>query len=285
MGVLSALIAFVFSVTPAALPGVSAEEPAVTLVGAGDIAGCAWHADEATADLLDTIGGTVFTTGDNAYPSGTAAEFADCYRPTWGRHRDRTKPSPGNHDYRTEDAAGYFGYFRKRAGPEDRGYYAYTRGAWRIYSLNSEVLSDAQLAWLKADLEAHRTRCSLAYWHRPLFSSGEHGNSGEVKQLWRRLYRAGVEAVLNGHDHDYERFAPMRPDGTRTWRGIRQFVVGTGGAGLRGFDEIQPHSVERNATAHGVLKLRLKDGAYAWRFISVDGSYSDTGSARCHGRP
>ena len=285
------------SVTAAAQPGISAGSPAgspagapagaqaVTLVGAGDIARCESRRDEATARLLDAIGGTVFTTGDNAYPDGSASHFASCYGPSWGRHRDRTRPSPGNHDYHTAEAAGYFGYFGTRAGPNDRGWYAYRRGTWRIYSLNSEVLSDAQLAWLRADLAAHTPHCSLAYWHRPLFSSGRHGGFGDARRLWRPLYRAGVELVINGHDHDYERFAGMRPDGSRSWRGIREFVVGTGGAKLRSFGAIEPHSVERNATSHGVLKLRLKDGAYAWRFVSVGGRYSDTGSARCHGRP
>lgn len=256
----------------------------VVLVGAGDIATCG-EDDLATAALLDSIAGTVFTTGDNAYRDGTAAQFRDCYGPGWGRHRGRTRPSPGNHDYHVTDAAGYFGYFGSRAGPAGRGYYAYDRGAWRVYSLNSEVLSAAQLAWLKADLAAHPSRCSLAYWHHPRFSSGRHGNRPEIGSLWRPLYLAGVELVVNGHDHDYERFAPQRPSGLRTWKGIRQFVVGTGGAGLRDFESVQPNSLARQASAHGVLKLVLRDGSYSWRFVSVDGTYTDSGSARCHGRP
>ena len=246
---------------------------------------CGSQRDAATARLLDGIGGTVFTTGDNAYPDGTPQQFSRCYDPTWGRHRQRTRPSPGNHDYHTPEAAGYFGYFGSRAGPDDRGYYAYDRGAWRIYSLNSEVLSDAQLSWLRADLEAHPRRCSLAYWHRPLFSSGFHGNAPSMRALWRPLYAAGMELVVNGHDHDYERFAPMRPSGVRSSRGIREYVVGTGGAHLRPFERIKDHSVVRKARVHGVLRLRLRDGAYAWQFVSVDGSFTDTGAADCHGRP
>jgi hypothetical protein len=255
------------------------------LVGAGDIGRCDSTRDQATARLIEGMVGTVFTTGDNAYPSGSAQQFVDCYDPSWGRFLGRTRPSPGNHDYATAGASGYFGYFGSRAGPDGRGYYAYDLGSWRVYSLNSEQLTDAQLAWLNTDLEANPSRCSLAYWHRPRFSSGYHGNDPSVRLFWRALYAAGAEVIVNGHDHDYERFAPQRPNGERDWMGTRQFVVGTGGAGLRRFSEIKPHSLARQASAHGVLKLRLRDGAYSWRFVSVDGSWTDTGSASCHGRP
>ena len=169
-----------------------------------------------------------------------------------------------------------------RAG---RGYFAYTRGSWRIYSLNSERLGDAQLEWLRADLAAHPSRCSMAYWHRPLRSSGTHGDVLPVKQLWRPLYAAGVELVVNGHDHSYERFAPMRPGGISDASGIREFVVGTGGTALRPFKTIKPNSQARQSSIHGVLKLFLADGSYSWRFISVNGSYTDRGSTPCHGRP
>jgi hypothetical protein len=257
----------------------------VTLVGAGDIARCGSAGDEATARLLDRIGGTVFTTGDNAYPEGAPEDFADCYAPTWGRHLARTRPSPGNHEYHTPGAAGYFGYFDWRDGPGERGYYAYTRGDWRIYSLNSERIDDAQLAWLKADLARTSRACVLAYWHRPLFSSGKHGNDPDVRPFWRALYLAGAEVVVNGHDHDYERFALLRPGGSRSLKGLRQFVVGTGGAELRPFVDIQPHSVVRDASAHGVLRMVLRTSSYDWQFIAVDGSVRDSGSGRCHSRP
>jgi acid phosphatase type 7 len=256
---------------------------AIVLVGAGDIGACAWTADSSTARLLDTIPGTVFTTGDNAYPSGTTDDFRECYAPTWGRHRNRTRPSPGNHDYGTAAAAGYFDYFGSRAGAQGRGYYAYNVGSWRVYSLNSERLTDKQLTWLKADLAKHPARCSMAYWHRPRFSSGQHGNDAAMAELWTPLYRAGVELVVNGHDHNYERFALMRPDGSRYGKGIQQFVVGTGGAGLRPFAEIKPHSLVRQSHVHGVLKLSLRVGEYSWRFVDVDGSFSDTGTKPCHG--
>jgi len=266
-------------------PPLAGRAAAAALIGAGDIGRCDSSRDDATARLVDRMIGRVFTLGDNAYPSGSPKQFEDCYAPSWGRFLGRTRPSPGNHDYATADAAGYFGYFGSRAGPAERGYYAYDHGAWRIYSLNSERIGDEQLAWLEADLEANPRRCSLAYWHRPLFSSGLHGNDPSVRPFWKLLYAAGAEIVLNGHDHDYERFARQRPNGTRYWLGIQQFVVGTGGAGLRAFADIQPHSIERQASAHGVLKLRLRDGGYGWRFVSVGGRYLDTGSSPCHGRP
>jgi 3',5'-cyclic AMP phosphodiesterase CpdA len=255
------------------------------LVGAGDIARCDSSADEATAALLGKLGGTVFTTGDNAYPGGSTEDFENCYAPSWGAFLTKTRPSPGNHDYATADAAGYHEYFRWRAGPGDRGYYAYERGDWRIYSLDSQRITDAQLDWLSADLAAHPSRCTMAYWHHPLFSSGQHGNSPEVKAFWSLLYQAGVEIVVNGHDHDYERFAMLRPGGTRSSTGIRQFVVGTGGAPLRPFADVQPNSLARDATHHGVLRLVLRAETYAWQFVRVDGSVGDSGTGRCHTGP
>jgi hypothetical protein len=268
----------------AVLPPPAAAADAV-LVGAGDIGRCGSSADDRTADLIDDIAGTVFTTGDNAYPKGSAEDFADCYAPTWGRHLGRTRPSPGNHEYHTPGASGYFGYFDWRDGPGERGYYAYTRGDWRIYSLNSERITDEQLAWLKADLARTSRACVLAYWHRPLFSSGEHGNNPDVRPFWRALYLAGAEVVVNGHDHDYERFSLLRPGGSRSLKGLRQFVVGTGGAPLRAFGEVERHSAFRDDSTHGVLRMVLRAGRYDWQFIAVDGTIADAGSGRCHGRP
>ena len=254
----------------------------VALVGAGDIARCSARGDEATARLLGQIGGTIFTTGDNAYPSGSAQNYAECYEPSWGQYLTRTRPSPGNHDYVTPGATGYFDYFRWRAGPDDRGYYVYERGDWRIYSLNSEVMSGTQLDWLGADLAANPTECILAYWHRPLFSSGQHSNHPDVKPFWSLLHAAGAEVVVNGHDHDYERFAMLRPGGTRSSTGIRQFVVGTGGGSLRPFAEIQPNSIVRIRSTYGVIRLVLRSDGYSWEFISVDGTIKDSGSDSCH---
>ncbi|NJD28083.1 MAG: alkaline phosphatase, partial [Chloroflexi bacterium] len=262
-----------------------------TLVGAGDIASCASDGDEATAALLDAIEGTVFTTGDNAYDSGTTSEFANCYDPGWGRHRSRTRPSPGNHDYKTAGAAAYFDYFGERAGDPATGYYAYDLGSWRIYALNSNCAAiggcdagSAQEQWLRADLAAHPTACVLAYWHHPLFSSGEHGNNPVVRPLFRALHDAGAEIVLTGHDHTYERFAPQAPNGDAdSVGGVVEFVVGTGGKSHYGFPTVRPNSLVRNGNTYGVLTLTLGDGAYAFEFVPVAGkSFSDAGSGVCH---
>ena len=204
-------------------------------VGAGDIANCGSNNDESTAKLLDNIAGTVFTVGDNAYPDGTSAQFTDCYGPTWGRHKNRTKPVPGNHDYHVAGAAGYFDYFGAAAGDRAKGYYSYNLGAWHIIALNSEITQSAgsaQEKWLRADLAANPKICTLAYWHKPLFSSGMHGNIAASKPLWQALYDYGADVVLNGHDHTYQRFAPQNPNAQADPKGIREFVVGTGGRGV-----------------------------------------------------
>jgi hypothetical protein len=257
------------------------------LVGAGDIANCNKTADEATARLLDNISGTIFTVGDHAYPDGTAAQFSDCYGPNWGRHKNRTRPSPGNHDYHVPGAAGYFNYFGAAAGDPAMGYYSYNLGAWHIIALNSEIshsAGSAQEQWLRADLAANPNLCTLAYWHAPRFSSGQHGNKASSQALWQALYEYGADVVLNGHDHIYERFAPQNPNGQADARGIREFVVGTGGAALYSFGSIQPNSQARNNTAYGVLKLTLHATSYDWEFVPIAGqTFSDSGAANCVG--
>ena len=261
------------------------------LVGAGDIASCTSSGDSATAALIDRIPGTVFAAGDTAYQSGTAAQFANCYRPTWGSFKWRTRPVPGNHEYLTAGAGPYFAYFGAQAGTAGEGWYAYDVGTWRIYSLNSNCASvggcgpgSAQEAWLRADLEANPRACVAAIWHHPLFSSGVHGGTDATRPLWEALYEAGADLVINGHDHDYERFAPQRPDGTAdAATGIRELVVGTGGGGLRSFSTIRANSQARKAGVLGVLKLELKTTGYTWRFVPVSGStWTDSGSASCH---
>jgi hypothetical protein len=258
----------------------------VVLVGAGDIANTG-NADEATAKLLDQIPGTVFTTGDNVYSSGTASEFSSRYAPTWGRHRARTRPSPGNHDYETSGASAYYAYFGANAGPAGRGYYSYDLGDWHIISLNSNIDMDAgsaQERWLRADLAASNKECTLAYWHHPRFSSGDHGSSTDSRGVYQALYDAGAEIVVTGHDHNYERFAPQTAGGQLDRaRGIRQFVVGTGGTSLRSVGSAEPNSEARNASAHGVIKFTLGPGTYQWEFIPVAGkTYRDSGSGTCH---
>jgi hypothetical protein len=273
------------------LPSASPSTAAATLVGAGDIAACGSPWDEATADLLDGIEGTVFTAGDNAYPSGTAEQFRDCYGPSWGRHRDRTRPAVGNHDWETGGAAGYIGYFGALAAPDGRTWYAYDLGGWRVIVLDSDCGSvggcgagSEQERWLRSELVAHPTRCTMAIWHHARFSSGEHGNDGRTDAFWRALYAASAEVIVVGHDHDYERFAPQDPDGRAgPERGIRQFVVGTGGAFLRPFRDPAANSEVRRSDTHGVLRFTLRPDDYDWAFLTVDGGApADSGTARCH---
>ena len=261
------------------------------LVGAGDIAACSSNGDEATADLLDKIDGTVFTLGDNAYENGTAAEFQQCYDPTWGRQRDRTLPVPGNHDYNTPGATGYFGYFGAAAGDPATGYNAVDLGTWRVYVLNSNCAAiggcDAgspQERWLRDDLAANPRTCVLAMWHHPRFSSGEHGNDPVTQALWQDLYAAGAELVLNGHDHDYERFAPQTPSGSADpSRGIVEIVAGTGGRSRYPFLRIRANSLARDNTTYGVLRLVLSASGWSSEFIPVPGgSFSDSSTGTCH---
>ena len=262
----------------------------VTLSGAGDIAVCGSENDEATAGLLDDLPGLIFTTGDNAYDDGTPSEFEECFGTSWGRHRDRILPALGNHDVETERAGGYFGYFGGRAGDPRAGWYAVTLGSWRVLVLNShcELIGgcgpeSAQGRWLARELETNATACTVALWHHPLFSTGDHGPTEAARPLWEILHPAGVDLVINGHDHSYERFAPLDAAGNPDPEGIRQIVVGTGGAHLRGFPYEDPNSEARDHSTHGVLRLDLHDGSYDWRFIPVEtGALSDSGSGTCH---
>lgn len=269
--------------SPTAPTGAGGSVQAV-LVGAGDIAVCGSTGTEETARLLDSLPGTVFTTGDNAYPSGTAQQFRDCYGPTWGRHKARTRPSPGNHDYESAGGAPYFDYFGPNAGPHGLGYYRYSLGGWQIYSLNSNIPMDAsspQIQWLRQELAANPSTCTLAYWHHPLFSSGPKGDHHGGHDVWRLLYEHDVDIVLAGHDHLYERFAPQDPNGHRDPdRGIRQFIAGTGGAPLDSPIRVHPNS-EVRWSAYGVLHLVLRPDGYTWTFLTAGGAPADTGAGRC----
>ncbi len=261
------------------------DEPSV-LVGAGDIGMCDSHSDERTGQLLDPIPGTVFTLGDNAYPEGTAREFVRCYGPGWGRHRARTRPAPGNHDYDFGGGDGYHRYFGPAAGPPGKGYYSYDRPGWHIVVLNSTLEGDSlevQLGWLRADLEANPGACLLAYWHHPLFSSGMHRQTPPaVREFWLALAERGADVVLNGHDHIYERFAPQTVEGVPSTTGIREFVVGTGGAALHTIEEVAANSEARSDTSHGVLMIELYQGHYGWRFVGTRStSFRDSGTASC----
>ena len=281
----------VVSLLPAAAPADDTKENAV-LIGAGDIADCSNLAGaEATAKLLEVNPGTVMALGDLAYPNGTAENFK-CYDQTWGRVKSRTRPSVGNHEFHSQGATYYFEYFGAAAGDPKTGYYSYDLGAWHIVVLNSECkevggcqAGSPEEKWLRADLAAHPTACSLAYFHKPRFSSGlNHGDDPEITAFWQALYDNNVELVLNGHDHDYERFAPQDPNGKADpKRGIREFVVGTGGKSHREFGFTRPNSEVRNNDAYGVLKLTLKPGGYAWQFLPEAGkTFTDSGSGTCH---
>lgn len=262
------------------------------LVGAGDIAVCGYETDEYTARLLDTSAGVIWTAGDNAYPSGTAANFAECFHPTWGRHKDRIRPTPGNHEYRTPGAAPYFDYFGEAAGEPGKGWYSYRYGGWLVIALNSNLTHlspqrvEEQMEWLRETLEETPAKCTVAYFHHPLFSSGAHGGNDDedVRPFYRALYEAGADVVLVGHDHHYERFAPMDPEGNLDpERGIRQFLVGTGGGALREPGAaVHPHSEFYSDKDHGVLELVLHADSYEWQFLTVRGRGGDTGRGRCH---
>lgn len=259
--------------------------PPQVFVGAGDIGWCGSPGPEQTARLLDGIAGTVFTAGDNAYSSGTAQQFRDCYDPSWGRHKARTRPVPGNHEYEGGDPTPYFDYFGANAGPAGLGYYSFPLGDWHAVALNSNIpmeASSAQAAWLRGDLATANRKCTVVYWHHPLFSSGPNGSQTFTRDIWRILYEFGAEIVINGHDHLYERFAPQDPNGRfDATRGIRQFTVGTGGAALYGIGRNAANSERQIQNTFGVLKLTLQDGAYQWDFIGVSGP-GDTGTGTCH---
>jgi hypothetical protein len=256
------------------------------LVGAGDIASCWSSADEATARLLDEIPGTVFTLGDNAYQSKKENPMP-CYHASWGRHKRRTHPVPGNHEYLEGYIDEYFDYFGAAAGEKGKGWYSYNLGRWHIIALNSVIdahWSGEQGKWLKEDLARNRHGCTLAYFHHPRFSSGSRAPVKQAEQLWWMLAEAGVDVVLNGHDHIYERFAPLDKHGNRDdAEGMRSFIVGTGGGIRTRLRRRARNSEARTDATHGVLKLTLRSGEYDWKFIPVRGSkFTDSGSGSCH---
>jgi len=292
-----------FLLAPFSAPLAAAE---AILIGAGDIAKCggALAGAEASARLLDQFfaqhaaaagdepaEAVVFTLGDNAYAKGTAKEFAECYDPTWGRHKKHTRPAVGNHEYKTRDARPYFDYFGEAAGDRDKGYYSYDLGDWHIVVLNTICVvvggcapGSPQYEWLVQDLKSNPSPCTLAYMHHPLFSSGKHRGETEIRPLVEALYEAGAEVMLAGHEHNYERFAPQTPLGDfEPSRGIRQFIVGTGGRERRKIRRTAPHSEVRDRSTYGVLKLSLHPDSYDWEFLPVaGGEFRDSGSGKCH---
>ena len=283
----------------AGVTGRNAKEPPqpFVLVGAGDIAGCSALAGaEATAKLIEQIPGTVFAAGDLAYERGTAQEFRDCYGTTWGRFKDRTRPTPGNHEYNAGAGKAYFAYWGEQAGTPEKSYYSFDLGKWHVIALNTNCVAPGvggcgvgspQEKWLKQDLAQHANSCVVAYGHHALYSSGvfrSHAVHPELRDLWRDLYEAHADLVVAGHEHSYERFSPQDPDGNLNQKtGIREIVVGTGGRSHDPLGAALPNSVVRNFETFGVLKLTLWPDRYTWEFIPVNAEgFRDSGEASCH---
>jgi acid phosphatase type 7 len=263
------------------------------IVAAGDIADCTSDGDEATARLVSGMEGTVLTLGDNAYPDGTAQDFEECYEPSWGQFKERTRPAPGNHEYESGGASAYFDYFGDAAGDPDKGYYSYDLGGWHFVALNSNCGEELRCGpgspqgrWLEKDLAASdEEACTLAYFHHPLFTSGSYRPGiKRVERLWEILYAGGVDVVLNGHDHNYQRFAPQDPQGRADPEdGIREFVVGTGGRSNYQISQPIANTEVYNDDTFGVLELTLHPKSYDWKFVPVAGdTFTDSGVARCH---
>ncbi len=250
------------------------------LLAVGDTASCDNTDDSAVAALAASLPGAIALLGDLVYPDGSASDFANCFDPVWGPLRDRLRPAPGNHEYRTAGASGYFDYFGSQAGTPGQGWYAYTLGSWRVLVLNSNCEEvggcgpgSAQLAWLRGQL-ARAPACTLAYWHHPRYSSGMHGDSDFMSDVWSLLADSNADLVLGGHDHDYERLVAD---------GMREFVVGTGGRSLYTLGGRSDFTEARNDRSYGLLKLTLGSGTYAWQFIPVEGSsFTDAGTGECH---
>ncbi|MCW2759829.1 MAG: Alkaline phosphatase [Marmoricola sp.] len=257
-------------------------------VGAGDETGCL---QKATSDLIATLRpDAVIPLGDTQYQHGTYHNYLTSYAPTWGRFLDITHPVIGNHEYLAPRAAGYFAYFGRAAGDPRKAYYSFDLGRWHIVVLNTAcqriggcAAGSPQQRWLVGDLATHRTRCTLAAWHEPRWSSGQHGSEPALQTLWKDLHAGGVDVVVGGYDHDYERFHPLDAEGNRDSRGVRSFVVGTGGVGLRGFfGTIARGSAVRQDTTFGVLHLTLRPDGYDWRFVPVGDRFHDSGNGTCH---
>jgi acid phosphatase type 7 len=291
---------------PPGNPSIEVALPGAVFIGSGDIGVCGVSGDEATGRIVDSVlvadsaaklESAVFTLGDNAYPSGPGGlkdDFPRCFSPSWGSKRimRAIHPAPGNHDYDSGSGGPYFAYFGARAGPTAKGYYSYDIAGWHLISLNSEVYFEhgsaaeakAQEDWLRKDLRDHRALCALAYFHRPLFSSGEHGGTREMRTVSDILYNGGVDLVLNGHEHHYERFLPQTPAGIAdSSRGLAEIIAGTGGGDLRGVRlPLSRNSAYEIHGRFGVLKLTLGSGEYSHAFIDTDGRVWDPARGKCH---
>lgn len=277
--------------SPSPSPTETTSPPAGTdpiFVGAGDIASTG-SGDNATANLIAAMPSTatVFAAGDNAYPDGTLSNYNNNYDPSWGQFKSRTIPAPGNHEYHTSGASGYFDYFGSLAGPNRNGWFSKDIGSWHVISLNSEVNMAAgspQETWLRQDLAANTKACTVAMWHSPLFTSGSHSPDSAVKPLFQALYDYNADLVVTGHNHNYERFAPQTPNGAvDNTRGIRHFVNGAGGSSHYNFTSVAANSQARNSDTYGVLKFTLHANSYDWEFVPEAGkTYRDSGTTSCH---
>jgi hypothetical protein len=237
-----------------------------------------------TAALVDRFPGPLLLAGDLAYMHGTIRNFQECFDPSYGRFRNRWHPVPGNHEYETPSAAGYRQYFGEAAAPAGQTFYAIRVGDWLVLMLDSSIpvgAGSAQYEFVRATLATTRPPCTAAVWHHPLFSSGPNGSNGFMRDLWALLYQADADVVLTGHDHMYERFGKQDVNGRSDARGLRQFIVGTGGAPLYEFHRLEPNSQSRYR-AHGVLRLTLMPTSYQWAFVDVTGATLDAGTDGCH---
>jgi 3',5'-cyclic AMP phosphodiesterase CpdA len=266
---------------------VTALDSGNVLLAAGDVASCS-GGSVLTARIIDSIPGAIIVAGDAAYWSQNHPDpYVTCFAPTWGRHKSRVRPVPGNHDAEPGMLKKYFAYFGDAAGKEPDGYYSFDLGEWHVLALNSTIAMDRdseQGRWMVRDLGANTKRCTLAYMHHPRFSSGPHSRNPDVEAAFELLERSGVDVVISAHDHIYERLAPMRANGARDDRsGVRQFVVGTGGNGLYRIRAVHRNSERRQTRVYGVLKLTLRSVDYSWEFVPASPtSFRDTGTARCH---
>jgi hypothetical protein len=256
----------------------------VSMIGAGDIGVCGRPEVAQTARLVAGLDGDVLLAGDIAYYQGTAANFRDCFNPSWGQFRSRWHPVPGNHEYESPGAAPYFAYFGEAAGPDSRGYYSFIAGEWLILMLNSNIPAtrgSPQWEFARAELESQRTPCTMAVWHHPVFSSGPNGATPAMRDMWALLETYRAEVILNGHDHLYERFARQTADGRPDpVNGIRQFTAGTGGAELYHFARAAGNSEER-ILKFGVVRFTLRPAQVDWEFHAIDGTISDRGLDTC----
>ena len=254
------------------------------LVGAGDIGLCGSRGTDLTGGLVEATLGEVFLVGDIAYPSGNLQSFRDCFEPFWGHARDRWRPVPGNHEYETADAAGHFQFFGAAAGPPGLGYYRFVAGEWLVLMLNSNIEAgpgSAQYQFVRESLQSRQFQCQMAMWHHPLFSSGPNGNNVQMRPIFQLLFENRVDVVVNGHDHFYERFSRQDPDGRLDENGIRQFIVGTGGADLSRPVRSAPNSGMVLST-FGIMRFTLRPATYGWEFIEASGQLGDNGNTPCH---